>query len=565
MASVDNRSRYIVSVKNNETLTKEFGFRRFKEAEGYLAALRANGYSSAKIARADDCFLVRFRELRLRKFSRHVESREKARELIELVEAQSNDETPLDYLVGAVSFAKLADRYIEEICKIHKGGTVETYTLSSMLRDAGYVSKFEARIRTVREKKKQASEEAKRLAAARPKNKNMARVKKKADATETKKKEKKEPRKRGHVNWMIRPIREVTNKHIQRFVSANTGELISDETDTLNEKATVVSLATVDRELDLISQVIRWAIDKEGLAIKNPMQGVTRPKYNNERDVRLLDGEEEQLLDAAREEDRIQSRNRAIQKLLEPVRAKAAALDGSESTRKRYIAAERRTIETNLTTFEIVPLYETLIVFLLATAARRGEALALLWANTNLLERTAFFPETKNGTARTAPLRAHLIDLLSKLSSTRDAAEPRVFPVSGDSWDGAWDRIRARAGLDEDFRRHDLRHEAISQIAEAGYASGMPFDLVTLAAITGHRDVRSLQRYLNPHKGKLATHMDRVFEAARKGEQIHKGRIRLTREQERQLMQPEIATSKHRPPIEEAPTAPSTLSCLIAI
>lgn len=563
MASVDNRSRYIVSVKNNETLTKEFGFRRFKEAENYLATLRASGYSSAKLTRADDCFLVRFRELRLRRFSRHVKSRDKARELIELVESQSNNETPLDYLLGAISFAKLADRYIEEICKTHKGGTVEAYTLSSMLRDAGYVSKLEARSRTARAEKKQASEEAKRLAAARPKNENMARVKKKGDAAKTKKR-KKEPRKRGHVNWMVRPICEVTNKHIERFVSANTGKLLSDETDTLNEKATVVSPATVDRELDLISQVIRWAIEKEGLSIRNPMQGVTRPKYNNERDVRLLDGEEEQLLNAARDEDKIQSRHRAIQKLLEPVRAKAAALDASESTRKRYIAAERRTIEANLTNFEIIPLYETLIVFLLATAARRGEALALLWENTHLLERTAFFPETKNGTARTVPLRAHLIDLLGKLSRTREATDTRVFPVSRDSWDGAWNRIRTRAGLDEDFRRHDLRHEAISQIAEAGYASGMPFDLVTLAAITGHRDVRSLQRYLNPHKGKLAVHIDRVFEAARAGEQIHKGRVRLTREQERQLVQSETVVAK-QPSIEEATTTLATLSHYIAI
>lgn len=522
MASISNRSRYIVSVKNNETLTQEFGFRRLKEAEDYLATLRANGYSSGKLTRADDCFLVRFRELRLRKFSRHVESRDKARELIELVEDQSNNETPLDYVLGATSFAKLADRYIEEICKTHKGGTVEAYTLSAMLRDAGYVSQLEARSRKAREEKKQASEEAKCLAAARPKNKNMVRARKKTEITKASKK-KKEPRKRGHVNWMVRPICEVTNKHIQRFVSANTGEPISDEMDTSKEEATVVSPATVDRELDLISQVIQWAMDKEDLTLrKNPMSGVTRPKYRNERDVRLLEGEEEQLLNAAREEDRIQSRSRAIQKLLEPVRAEAATLDASESTRKRYIAAERRTIESNLTTFEIVPLYETLIVFLLATAARRGETLTLLWANTDLVERTAFFPETKNGTARTAPLRAHLIDLLCSLAKTRDLAEPRVFPVSGDSWDAAWDRIRARAGLDEDFRRHDLRHEAISQIAEAGYSSGMVFDLVTLAAITGHRDVRSLQRYLNPHKGKLATHMDRVFEAARQSEQTHK-------------------------------------------
>jgi integrase len=251
-----------------------------------------------------------------------------------------------------------------------------------------------------------------------------------------------------------------------------------------------------------------------------------------------MDGEEERLLQAAREEDRIRSRNRAIQDLLEPARAEAEMLDAGKSTRNRFITAARLRIESGPHPFEVEPVYETLIASHLATAARGGEVLGQTWKHTNLMKGTAFFPETKNGNARTVPLRSHLVDLLERLKATRNGDDPRVFPVSIDTWDAAWERIRERAGLDEDFRRHDLRHEGISQIAEAGHQSGMPFDVVTLAAITGHRDLRSLQRYINLDKGRLAIHMDHVFDEARRRESTHKGRLRLTKKFERQLMQP---------------------------
>jgi hypothetical protein len=65
----------------------------------------------------------------------------------------------------------------------------------------------------------------------------------------------------------------------------------------------------MDREIDLISQVICWGIEHEGVKQhNNPLLRLVRPKYNNERDVRLVDDEEDRLHAAAREEDRIQSR-----------------------------------------------------------------------------------------------------------------------------------------------------------------------------------------------------------------------------------------------------------------
>jgi hypothetical protein len=74
---------------------------------------------------------------------------------------------------------------------------------------------------------------------------------------------------------MNKAIKLITSKDIQRFVNSNCGVLNSDEEIGAKDAVTVVSPATVDRELDLISQVIRWATNKEGVkGHKDPMAGV---------------------------------------------------------------------------------------------------------------------------------------------------------------------------------------------------------------------------------------------------------------------------------------------------
>lgn len=146
---------------------------------------------------------------------------------------------------------------------------------------------------------------------------------------------------------------------------------------------------------------------------------------------------------------------------------------------------------------------------------------------------SAFFPETKNGLPRTVPLRQHVIELLQRLPRTDD----RVFPISVYTLKKAWNRICERAGLVDEtvhdngnvtfkvnFHIHDLRHEAISRIAEVGYESGRPFDVVTLAAITGHRDLRMLARYARMCSGEIARRLDEAFELAKQNKTWRKGR-----------------------------------------
>ena len=63
-----------------------------------------------------------------------------------------------------------------------------------------------------------------------------------------------------------------------------------------------------------------------------------------------------------------------------------------------------------------------------------------------------------------------------------------MYPITGNALRLAWERVKKRAGI-EDLRLHDLRHEAISRFFEKGLS------VPEVASISGHRDLRMLQRY----------------------------------------------------------------------
>ena len=127
------------------------------------------------------------------------------------------------------------------------------------------------------------------------------------------------------------------------------------------------------------------------------------------------------------------------------------------------------------------------------TAMRRGEMINLEWANINYKKRTAFLPETKNGTSRTIPLSIRAIELIKMVKKDGDL----LFPINGDSIGKAFRRVTDRAGI-EDLRFHDLRHEATSRLFEKG------LQLMEVSAITGHKDLTMLKRYTHLDAEKLA-------------------------------------------------------------
>ena len=73
----------------------------------------------------------------------------------------------------------------------------------------------------------------------------------------------------------------------------------------------------------------------------------------------------------------------------------------------------------------------------------------------------------------------------------------RVFPIHFEALKSLWRRAMKRADI-VDLRFHDLRHEATSRFFELG------LNVVEVGTITGHKDLKILQRYTHLRAGDLA-------------------------------------------------------------
>ena len=72
-----------------------------------------------------------------------------------------------------------------------------------------------------------------------------------------------------------------------------------------------------------------------------------------------------------------------------------------------------------------------------------------------------------------------------------------MFPITAVALRGLWSRACKRANI-ENLHFHDLRHEATSRFFEKG------LNVMEVAAITGHKDLRMLQRYTHLRAEDLA-------------------------------------------------------------
>lgn len=479
MASITNRSRFFVSVKGRDDLHREFPCHRLAAAKAYHAELVAQKLKP-RLGQYEDTIEIRIRQKGWPPLNYTAASIAEAESVVRKVEEERSRGLFRDYTrAHQVTFVDLIARYIKEEGPQHKGWEkVEKYKCLGWLEDVrGDLARRDAQ----REAEKAASGEAK-----------TARQAMRQPAT--------------GLAWMEKPFAQVETTDIEGYI---------------RDRLDVVAPATVDRELDVLSSICAVATKVWKYRVdENPMTGVRRPRYFNERDRRLKPGEEARLLAAAREEDRLRSIELRTEALMATARAEAERLPTVYQKKARIKAALVACRAQAEREFAHVPLFEALVSFLLMTAARRGEALNLTWNHVDVEGRSAYLPETKNGRPRKLPLRAELIAILATLP--RDDA--RVFPLGEDALKHAWARMTDRAGL-VDLHIHDLRHEGISLVAETGH-----FSLVDLQAFSGHRDTRMLLRYAHLCTRKLANRLDAAFATTAlqtNTTQVHRGRRRL--------------------------------------
>lgn len=479
MSSIINKSKWIVTVKRRPDLTRAFPHYKGAEASTYKQKLLSEDKLVAEIARGPLKLFVRIRSRGRPPQYLRVHSYEEAEALDTTTRADQLRGVAVNTTAARrTTTAQLIEKYIKEECVGHKGEDVEVCSLKGMLEDS--------RGELIR------ARQAFKDATDRGENPKPVKARRQA---------------RTKLEWLHLPFEEVRSAHLTAFKNARLKQ---------------VKPATVNREMDLLSAVIHMAIDSWDYVIaKNPMKGAKRPIFDNGRDRRLEGDEQERLFRSARREDLMRSRALAIEALLIEPREQAKEARNKSEGQRFLKRARHRALKQLRRGYSIFPLYESLIAFLLESAPRRSEALALRWRDMNFEDETAFFPDTKNSRSRTVPVQRFTMDLLKSLPRS----DERVFALTEGEFKGAWKRLAERAGLRErdrdnketcleDFHVHDLRHEGLSRISEVGHATNPYFNVFDLQAISGHLDIASLARYINPKPRVLTKRLNASFAEA---------------------------------------------------
>ncbi len=482
MASITNRSNYLVIVEGEPSLTQRFAFSDSTRARSYLRELKNRG-KPAVLTQLEDRIQIRIRDQGYPVIIQNVSSYQEAEDEIARIRVERKQGRRVDFNKGRrITLAALFLKYYDEECPQHKGCQTERYTLGAFLTDVAYGPYLERKGKDEAQSKKDRRAYRRHL-------------------------------RRTGIEWLLKPFGDLEPADFDRYVKARLRQGIKP--------------STIDREFDLIAAVINWAIGTLRYPVEiHPLKGFKRPRYFNERNRRLRGDEPVRLLASIREEDRIRSFKLAVEKHVSARQLEGPPRPGKSWNKYFILQARKRAKEIIGDNFAHVPFWETFCEYLITTTSRRSEALGLTWSNVFLEDHMAVYTDTKNGRSRDVPIRQHVIDLLRQLP--RDTVDNRVFPVTGDDVDGAWRKICERAGV-VDYHLHDNRHEGISIQAEIARAAGMPFDIVSLSALTGHRDVRSLGRYMNLCAGEHAHQIDQAYKIAELDDRSYrKGRLRVS-------------------------------------
>jgi integrase len=202
---------------------------------------------------------------------------------------------------------------------------------------------------------------------------------------------------------------------------------------------------TIRIELAMISKLYKIAAKDWGMeGLRNPIANVTMPAGSNKRERRLSADEEKALLEQLR---------------------KTGA----------YMA----------------PLAELAI----ETAMRQGELLSLTWADIDPQRRIVHLKDTKNSEPRDVPLSTRALDILKAMPRPLDNTAS-LFPLSQDEVIRTFRQACTDAKI-ENFKFHDLRHEATSRLCDR-------LPMHEAMRVTGHKTPSMLMRYYHPKAEDLA-------------------------------------------------------------
>lgn len=239
-------------------------------------------------------------------------------------------------------------------------------------------------------------------------------------------------------------------KHLRKFLGKfSLSTITSTQLATYRDmRLNHVGAESIRSELGLINRILKISNNEWGIILPYGIPTVSKPKAPQGRDRRLQDNEEQRLIYSLHLNTEMQS----------------------------------------------------IILFAIETAMRRGEIVGMLWSHIDLVKRTLCIPYTKTDIARTIPLSNNAVSILKKLPRRIDN---KVFNLKPDSITQAFERACKRVDI-QNLRFHDLRHEATSRLFEVG------LNVMEVASITGHRDLRMLNRYTHIRPELLAKKLNKM-------------------------------------------------------
>ncbi len=140
------------------------------------------------------------------------------------------------------------------------------------------------------------------------------------------------------------------------------------------------------------------------------------------------------------------------------------------------------------------------LLFAIETAMRAGEIASLLWSDVERSRRYLRVTGVAPGGGKTqaarreVPLSSEALRIIDQLHQVRDGES--VFGLAAASIDALFRKARDKAGV-VGLTFHDSRHLAITRLAKR-------LDVLPLARMIGHRDLKMLMVYYNPRAEDLA-------------------------------------------------------------
>lgn len=263
--------------------------------------------------------------------------------------------------------------------------------------------------------------------------------------------------KQNHLNILPTLVKNIGNIKVGQIRRSWVKNFIRHMREQISQLGRPYADATIAALIWTANAAVKWHADE--LDLPHPDLSLTVKghdgEWDNKRERRLEDGEEAAIM------------------------ARLETLDGAN--RDQWIALFQLAIET---------------------AARQDELLSAKWSEFDLAKRVWLIPRkiTKSKKTRAVPLTEKALDALTRMKGEEMADNPRVFPLleivsvcpTANSISTCFGRYVRQAGV-EDFRFHDLRHEAASRMA----IYWREFTIFEIMLIVGHKRIEMFQRYAN--------------------------------------------------------------------